>query len=502
MARQSRGRRADLDSKKSSQSNKTAPEGQPPALSLSTTRLLTLVVLIAAVPRALYLGQKSLWLNEISSMMFARLSWPDFWHLVKQREGNMIFYYLLLREWLHLGYTQVVGRALSVIFGLASIPAMYALGNRLFSRRVGLTAAFILAVSPCHIQASQWIRSYSLELLLLVVSTLLFVRAVEEGRRKDWLLYALTVSLAVYCHSYAVLIIVAEFLSLAVRPRLRIPWKPAAGAALLIAVLLGPAIYYVLRHNVGQVNWVGAPRPIELYHWIDFLAAGGGKVVGDVVLAFCVAALATAAIVLKRVPWQSPESWRYSLLFICLLFPPIAAFLFSHYRPMFFYRGLIISLPAFLLLVAVGVCAWRSSWPRDIALVLAFGCCMIAIANTYAPEEDWAGAMHYLLASLQPDDTILFTGPGRTPFRYYRLQTYGSEQGGPMVNVPNGPYDDVARPNFGITHPRIWLVIFPSNLSDKNVGAIEDLLGREYAVHSLKLFKMITVRFYAMPESH
>jgi hypothetical protein len=283
-------------------------------------------------------------------------------------------------------------------------------------------------------------------------------------------------------------------------PRARIRWKQVAGAALLIAVFLGPAMYYILHRDFGEFERIGPPRTIDLYHFIDFLGAGGGKIAGNVVLAFCVAALVTAAIVLKRA-LRSAESWRYSLLFICLLFPPIAAFLYSFHQPVFFYQHLIISLPAFVLLIAVGVCAWRPSWPRDVALVLAFGLCMIAVAKNYAPEEDWGGAMHYLLASVQPGDTVLFSGRGRVALDYYRLQTDGSEHGGPTINVPAAPHDEITRAGFGATHPRLWLITFPSNISGKNENSMEELVGRQYAVHSLKLFKMMTVRFYAMPEA-
>lgn len=472
-------------------------ENQPPTLALSATRLLLIFVLIAAVSRFLYVGQRSLSHHEISSLMFVRLDWHSFWRLVWQGDGNMIFYHLLLRFWLLLGYTQIVGRALSVLAGVATVPSMYVLGKRLFGRRTGLVAAFVLAVSPSHILASQWIRAYSLELLLIVLSILFFVRAVEEGGPRTWIVYALMASLAVYCHWYAVLIIVAQWLAILFLPRTRIPWKPLSATALLVAALLGPAIYYVVRHNVGHFDWIERPRLIELYHLANFLAAAGGKIPGDVVLAFSLAALVTSAVLLKRSASGSPEGWHYALLFTCLLFPPVAAFLFSYYKPIFIHRYLIIVLPAFLLLVAAGVAAWRASWPRDIAVVVALGFCTLCIARAYAPEEDWAGAMNYLIASMKPGDTVLFSGQGRTPLRYYRLQTFGYEYGGPEVNIPPGPYHDIALPQFSATHPRVWLVIFPNSAHVPGTEAIEDALGPHYAVHSLKLFRAITVRFYA-----
>ena len=68
-----------------------------------TPLLLATIVALATVLRLLYLGSKSPWLDEISSVTFARLNWPAFWQLMREREANMLLYYLVLRGWMHVG---------------------------------------------------------------------------------------------------------------------------------------------------------------------------------------------------------------------------------------------------------------------------------------------------------------------------------------------------------------------------------------------------------------
>ena len=64
-------------------------------------------------------------------------------------------------------------RSLSVIFGVASIPAIYGLAKLAFdSRLVGQLAAAIMAVSPYGIYLAQEARHYTLAILFVIASSL------------------------------------------------------------------------------------------------------------------------------------------------------------------------------------------------------------------------------------------------------------------------------------------------------------------------------------------
>ena len=49
----------------------------------------------------------------------------------------MALYYVLLRGWIHLGDSEFMVRALSVLMGVLTIPAIYYLGKQLFDRPTG-----------------------------------------------------------------------------------------------------------------------------------------------------------------------------------------------------------------------------------------------------------------------------------------------------------------------------------------------------------------------------
>src|SRR5579864_7908302 len=102
-----------------------------------------LVVLAAAVLRIFRLGTKSFWLDEATSVVLAQADRHVFAVAIIHRQANMALYYLLLRGWIRLGSSEFLTRFLSVIAGVAAIPAIYLLGRHLFGRKAGRLAALL-----------------------------------------------------------------------------------------------------------------------------------------------------------------------------------------------------------------------------------------------------------------------------------------------------------------------------------------------------------------------
>src|SRR5262249_33952265 len=112
--------------------------------------LLASITLCSMLLRFHALGAKSIWLDEGISIAIARLPWSQLLRVLWQREANMTLYYLLLRCWMTLGSSEGFIRALSVLFSVATVPLLYALGSRLFGRPAGLLAAWLLAINAYH----------------------------------------------------------------------------------------------------------------------------------------------------------------------------------------------------------------------------------------------------------------------------------------------------------------------------------------------------------------
>ena len=198
------------------QSTTDSPVPHTPQAASSPLELsvLTVIAGVAAVLRFHSLAAKSFWFDEGVSVAIARLDWYNFARILWRREANMSLYYLLLHYWLHFGGSEFFVRSLSVLFAVASVPVIYFLGCRLFDSRVGLIAAALLAINAYHVQYSQDARSYSLMVLLCLLSSLYFLKCLSEPSRHNRAAYVVASVLAVYAQFFSGLLVIAQWVSL------------------------------------------------------------------------------------------------------------------------------------------------------------------------------------------------------------------------------------------------------------------------------------------------
>ncbi len=231
--------------------------------------------------------------------------------VVAHIERSPPLYYSLAWLWSKLFGTGEVGlRSLSAVFGTLTVPAAYLAARELVSRRAGLIAAGLVALNPYLIWYSQEARSYALYALFSAWALCFFARAVRGRGRRSLALWALSSTLALGSHYFAVFLIVPEALVLAraVRPRRR------ALAAIALPGLVGAMLVplAVAQEGAGPANLFRS-RPLVVragQALLDFVASvepspfTGGWAVGAVqalagagAVALLVAAL---ALVLRR----------------------------------------------------------------------------------------------------------------------------------------------------------------------------------------------------------
>jgi uncharacterized membrane protein len=383
---------------------------------------------LALALRLLHLGSKSLWVDECASLDFAQQPWPEFWKTIWNGEANMLTYYLLLRAWIHLGNGEFVVRMLSLIPAVATVWVIYLLGKRLFSTRVGLVSALLLAVNACHVAYSQEARSYTLLLFFSTLSLLGLVNAIESSSTRNWVFYSLASVAAVYSHFFAGLLILAEWVSLAFLPRPVLDLKKFTRSALFIAVAVTPVLWFIVRRDVGQIDFIPNPGIMDLYRLLLFLTSYGGKVFGVLVAIIYLAAAGVGLRILAsrwRLSWRSLETWRPALLASCLLLPVLLDVSVSHFgKQVFNYRYLLICLPALTVLTAFGLSQLSSQRALTASLAAVVVLSMATVWRYYAkPKENWRGATQYVLSNSRPNDTLIsYPWYAQHPIRYYQAQ--------------------------------------------------------------------------------
>ena len=357
-----------------------------PAWTRVSVFTLALLATAVTVLRFLFLARKPFWFDECFSVEVARLSWHDFVRLLWWREANMSLYYVLLRGWLHIGWNSGLNsgfspffiRSLSVLFSLATLPAIFWLGCKLFDRRVGLIAVALMSCNAYHIRYAQEARSYSLFVLLATLSSGFFVACLREPSRRNRWSYILASILAVYAHFYALLLIAGQWLSVRGlegtqpsgprmatssamrRTSLRHTW-------IWIGVAVLPLLAFVGKTGAGQIRWIPRPGVHDLLDYWEHLAGNDGLPLLLLYAAACLAAILPLRGRLFRLGAEW-EVWRRQFLLIWLLFPVALALLLSLARPVFLARYFVFCLPALIVLAAAGLANLRKTWMVAICL--------------------------------------------------------------------------------------------------------------------------------------
>lgn len=453
--------------------------------------LLSLLILVGSTLRFHLLGAKSLWLVEAFSVMVARQGFVDFLHTMWWGEANMTLYYFLLRGWIHLGDSETWLRSLSVLFGLAAIPAIYQLGSRFLNRTAGTVAAILLTINAFHIQYSQELRSYGLLMLLGILSSYAFLSALEEPERKSaWILYVLCSSLAIYAHMFAAFLIAAQWLPFLISPskarRLGLIRITLAFAG--IVILTAPVAAVVILEHKDQLNWVPPVSLAAISELIENLAGAGPAVAHRTLRALSLTGLYIATWIaafansfgMQGTRNQTLEHSTLRLLVSWFLFPIIAMVGISVFKPIQAPRYVLMCLPAGALLAAWGLVTIQKypRWGRTLYPMALTGMIILASWCTWGYYQSFKTYGHngravasYILANQLPGDAVIFyTFSQHYVFDYYagRRNRAGFTNPTPVELSPFSP-DRAGLEERTRGFDRIWLVLHQT----RNTAAAE-----------------------------
>jgi uncharacterized membrane protein len=375
------------------------------------------------VPARLYLDRKSYWWDEVATVQICSAPWSEFWQWLWHNEANMTFYYLLVRQWIHLGDSERTIRSLSVIFAVVSIALIYAVGIRAFeSTKAGLIAALLLSVNTAHIAYAQEARSYALLVLLCLLSLLFFLR-IPASNMGNAMAYIVVSVLAVYTHFFAVFFLGAQWCTLFWLPGNDPQWKRFVLPISIIVILIVPALYYMLFRNSGQISHTPATQFNHLIRLLYFLVADGGRY--HKVLALLYLLSITVAVrrlvVRSRNNAGSLRDWNTAVMICSLVIPVIVTFVLSMWMPMFAMRYLLICLAPLVLLAAQGLAELPLEWIR-VGVASCIVLFSIGALRWYYghPKDDWRGLAAYVIEHAKPGDAVIGCPAGVDwPAQYY-----------------------------------------------------------------------------------
>jgi hypothetical protein len=323
-----------------------------------------------------------------------------------------------------LGRSPELLRLPSLIAGAITIPAVYVLGLRTVGRRAALVAAALTTFSPFMIYYSAEARAYGLMMMMVVISTLAVLLALDTGRKRWWVLYGVSSSAAVYTHYTSVFVLGAQFVW--------IMWAhPAARRATLITNLAAAAS--LLPWLPGLINDFDSPTlkilsalspftsydvRLDLEHWLvgyPYTLAGGltelPGVIAVVLLA-CAAILAGVGLARRARggKLRTDRCARVWLVVVLACATPIGEAVISALgNHIFGVRNLAASWPYLALACSAALVA---SGPRVRLLaagmaIVALGLGAVKMLSPRFQRPDYQTAASFVAGHALPGDVVV-----------------------------------------------------------------------------------------------
>ena len=389
--------------------------------------LLFLIALLAIALRLIRLGTFSFWNDECHNLLVSQNLYGAVF------DGELIpnhppLPYILLALWrfIGMGYNEWTIRGLPLLFGVLGVIAVFWFAKMLFGSRVGILAAFLLAISPFHLLHSQELKEYIYLPFFATLTAGFFYLAIEKNRGKYWFLYGLLAGICCYTEAFAAPFLVAlNFWFLAqwslIRSRFKGWFLSNLFGALLFLPWLGIMLKRVHMYLVSAEHWwVPWPNLMSFLFFFKTIAFGYTSVKPYFFLAFVLFALLALTGSIFAI-YQNKRA--ASLLLFWAIMPVAIVFALSYIgQSIFLIRSMIpYAIPVYIL-VAVGIAAIPVPPFRITVLVLVTCLCSVGLYNYYIrnyhplehphrpgthPPRDHEEAAKHILNNLQEGDLII-----------------------------------------------------------------------------------------------
>ena len=180
----------------------------------------------------------------------------DMLKFLATHESHPPLFYLMMRGWRVIGGGNDASLLsfVSVIAALI-VPVAYLAGQMLFSRRAGLFAAALVAISPSLIDHGSQLRPYGLLPVLVAGSAAFLITSLQHGGVRRWTLWAISTAALLYTHNWTWLVFGAEIVVASVvilwsRPLRRRRAVELAVFAIVIALMFAPWLPALLHQLV------------------------------------------------------------------------------------------------------------------------------------------------------------------------------------------------------------------------------------------------------------
>lgn len=332
-------------------------------LSSKRTLILLLAILSVGLSLRLYrIDRQGLWYDELHSIIPTNPDKSLVSVIEYCKNDQPPAFFLILYFWYKVfPYNEASGKVLCAIIGVLGIVSMYFLGKEVEGRNAGLAVSFLTAGNIYHVYYSQELRFYGLLFLTTCLSFLYFIRFIKLPTVRNLLFFAITTSLLLYTHYFGLVVALTQaiiflIIGLVYRRGIRFFLKGLACAAIVFLAFL-PWIPTIMQDLQIESFWVEDPGPLFFIEYFQRYFTGWWGLSFKYILnwTFFLLLLYFFWTLGRRVKNRQSIEMDHLVLIGWGVLTLLIPYLYTVYRmPMLLDRYTIITLPALLLLIALG----------------------------------------------------------------------------------------------------------------------------------------------------
>ena len=284
----------------------------------------------------------SAWVDELNAACFSANPSLPFINVMSD-PGNPPLFYIILRIWFSIfGWSETLGRLLSVFLGAGGILSLYYLAKTACGKKYAFIAAFLLTISYASISFSNEIRAYILLILLGPLVSRQFFLLLHNITIKNMLLYAIFSILLVNTHYYGILFVAANFVFYLIHIRKKMTFDKIIKILILNLIIAASLLpYFIITAFKGALSahgfnsWI--PRPDRtMYLYAGLL----------ILLCFVFMLLRK-----KNRLFDTTKIFVVDYSVFLILFIYFSALVISFFRPIFVWRYFSICLPYLIVIM-------------------------------------------------------------------------------------------------------------------------------------------------------
>ena len=416
-------------------------------------QMLLGLVIIGFTLRFYNLGFNSLWLDEATTLTYARMSLVDIFGTSITSEFHPPLFYWIENLMISFGEMEFILRFIPALLGTLTIPIFYFIGRETLNRDTGIIMSLLVVFSPFHIFYSQEARSYSMMLIFFSIALLSYILAIKYGQKKWWIAFGIFSALAFWTHYYTAigigLIVFHAIILNSQKIRNDATFRKNFFEGLILLIIISiPLMYIVIE------------RYLELTSKMR-LGSLGLSLISDTIINFSVfngiiaLIFTTFFIVGLYVIYQKNRSFAYLYAMIMVLTLIISVILSA--KMSMNARYLIYLLPVFFVCIAA-TCTPISKFLKTDKFVYFFMAVLILLSvpfmltyYTVPSKNDWRGfSVSISELTNEGDYVIILPGYMKQPFDYYynnesdKTIEFGLSRGLDIEKVIQGKPNSVA----------------------------------------------------------